>query len=214
MEIASMDLIMSLEPHWQTTMFPLYCMAGVWFTGFGFLILLTSIIKSNGGLKSMNEEHFHDLGKFQLAFTGFWGYVAFSQHMLTWYANMPEETIYIERRLQSDPWIAFTVFLWLTHFVLPLIILLSSNIKRNYKLLSRVAAWNVFIGFVDIIWLVYGGIQEHNAHGFPVKWMEIGLFLGASGLICYFSLNAYAKVNPEPVGDPFYQESVHFHQKH
>ncbi|MDH4261637.1 MAG: hypothetical protein OEV78_01185 [Spirochaetia bacterium] len=213
LEVASMDLIMSLEPHWQTTMFPMYCMAGIWFTGFAYVILITSAIKSNGGLKSMNEEHFHDLGKFQLAFTGYWGYVAFSQHMLTWYANLPEETVYLERRLHGV-WASFTVFLWLTHFALPLLILLSSKLKRNYVMLSRVAAWNIFIGFVDVVWLVYGGIQENNIHGFPFKWMEFGLFLGAVGIIGYSVLNAYAKVNPEPVGDPFYQESVHFHQKH
>jgi len=213
LEVASMDLIMSLEPHWGTTMFPLYCMAGIWYTGFATVILLTSVIKRNGGLVNMNEEHFHDLGKFLLAFTGFWGYIAFSQHMLTWYANLPEETIYIERRLHGV-WGGFTVFLWLAHFALPLIILLSSKIKRNHVLLSRVAAWSVFMGFVDVVWLVYGGIQEHNAHGFPFKWMEFGLFLGAVGIVGYTCLNAYAKVNPEPIGDPFYQESVNFHQKH
>lgn len=213
LEISSIDLIMSLEPHWYTTMFPLYCFAGIAFTGFAVLILLTSTIKKNGGLKSMNAEHFHDLGKFQLATTGFWGYIAFSQHMLTWYANLPEETIYIERRMQGV-WIGFTVFLWLAHFAIPLIILLSSKIKRNYVLLSRVAWLNVFMGFVDVVWMVYGGIQKHNAHGFPFKWMELGLFFGAVGLIGYVVLNAYAKVNPEPTGDPFYQESVHFQQKH
>lgn len=74
--------------------------------------------------------------------------------------------------------------------------------------------WIVFMGFVDIIWLVYGGIQEHNVHGFPFKWMELGLFLGAVGIVGYTVLNAFSKVNPEPIGDPFYQESVNFHQKH
>jgi hypothetical protein len=213
LEFCSMDLIMSLEPHWQQTMYPLYVFAGLGYSGFAILILLTTTVQKFGGLKSVSAEHYHDMGKFLLAFTGFWGYIVFAQSMLIWYANMPEETIYLEKRFHGI-WGGFTAFLWIGHFVIPLIILLSSKLKRTPSQLARVSWWIVFMGFVDIVWLVYGGIQEHNAHGFPFKWMEAGLFLGAIGLIGYTVLNAFSRVNPEPTGDPFYQESVHFQQKH
>ncbi|MDH4199007.1 MAG: hypothetical protein OEV66_01375 [Spirochaetia bacterium] len=213
LELCSIDLIMSLEPHWSTTMFPMYTFAGLVCSGFGVLIILTATIQKHGGLKSMTPEHFHDLGKFQFAFVGFWAYIAFCQHMLTWYANLPEETVYLERRLHGI-WGGYTAFLWVGHFIIPFLILLSSKIKRNPNQLAKVSWWIVFMGFVDVVWLVYGGIQHENIHGYPFKWMEMGLFLGAIGIIGYSVLNAYAKVHPEPTGDPFYQESVHFHQKH
>lgn len=212
LEFFSIDMVMSLEPHWQTTMFPVYCFAGLASSGFASLILLSSTIKKNGGLKSANSEHFHDLGKFQFAFIGFWAYISFSQHMLTWYANLPEETIYLERRIHGI-WGWYTAFLWISHFIIPFIILLSSKIKRNHNQLSKVAWWIAFVGFVDVVWMVYGGLQK-EIHGFPFQWMEAGLFFGAVGIIGYIVLSAYSKVNPEPIGDPFYQESVEFHQKH
>ncbi len=215
LSLASIDLIMSLEPHWQTTMFMVYCFAGCAYTGFGVLILLTSTIQKNGGLVNMNQEHFHDLGKFQFVFTVFWAYIAFSQHMLTWYADLPEETIYLERRLSMENgWALFTALLWFGHFVIPFFILLSSKIKRTPEKLARVAWFTVFMGFVDVVWMVYGGLQHNNVHGFPFSWMEIGIFIGCIGLTGYVVLNAYSKVNPEPVGDPYYEESLHFHQSH
>lgn len=215
LSLAAIDLIMSLEPHWQTTMFPVYAFAGLAFTGFGTLIILTTTIQKHGGLVNMNEEHYHDLGKFLFGFTVFWAYIAFSQHMLTWYANWAEETIYLERRLTAENgWNIFTGLLWFGHFLVPFLILLSSKIKRTPEKLVRVAWFAVFMGFVDVVWMVYGGIQHHNVHGAPFSWMEVGIFLGAVGITGYVVLNAYSKVNPEPVGDPYYEDSLHFHQSH
>jgi len=211
--LMAIDLVMSLEPHWYTTMFPVYCFAGLAYTGFGVLILITSTIKKHGGLASMNNDHFHDLGKFQLVFTIFWAYIAFSQHMLTWYANLPEETVYLERRVHGV-WGYFTGILWFFHFVVPFFILLSSKLKKMPNKLARVAWLTVTMGFVDVVWMVYGGLQHEHVKNFPIGWMEIGLFLGAVGTVGYVVMNAYGKVNPEPVGDPYYEDSIHFHQTH
>jgi len=210
--LASMDLIMSLEPHWQTTMYPVYCFAGLAYSGFGTLILLSSTIKNGGGLKGMSIEHFHDIGKFQFVFTAFWGYVVFAMFMLIWYANMPEETVYLERRLKGN-WFGFTFALWGIHFLLPFLILLSSSIKRSPQRLAKVAWLITFMGFVDVVWMVYGGLQ-HKIQGFPFSWMELGLYVGAVGIIGFIVLTAYAKVGPEPIGDPFYKDSLNFHQSH
>lgn len=219
--MASIYLLMSLEPHWQTTMFVLYTFSGLANTGFAVLAILLYFIKKNGGLPSVNAEHFHDVGKWLFASTAFWAYITFSQHMLTWYANLPEETIYLENRLDNPTWVWFTFLLWFGHFIVPFFILLSSKIKRAPEKLARVAWLIVVMGFLDIIWMVYGGLHDtlehvhHPAiHGLPVSWMELGIFAGVIGIVGYVVLNTFAKVNQEPIGDPFYEDSQKFHQSH
>ncbi|MDH5717980.1 MAG: hypothetical protein OEZ22_10110 [Spirochaetia bacterium] len=208
--LASIDLVMSLEPHWFTTMFVIYVFAGLAYTAFSALIILVYIVQKNGALKEVNEEHYHDMGRFLLAFTIFWAYITFSQHMLTWYANLVEETVYLERRLR-DGWALFTPLLWIFHFVVPFAFLLSRELKRKPEKLIRVAAFTLFMGFVDVIWLVYGFLDSKKI-GFPFSWMEAGIFFGAIGIFGFIVLNSYTKVNQLPVGDPKLKESLDFHQ--
>ncbi|MDH5720690.1 MAG: hypothetical protein OEZ13_08755 [Spirochaetia bacterium] len=207
---ASIDLVMSLEPHWYTTMFIIYAFAGMVFSTFAGIIILVVTVQRNGGLKEANAEHLHDLGRFLLAFTAFWAYIALSQHMLTWYANLTEETIYLERRLR-DGWALFTPLLWIFHFVVIFLILLSREIKRKPEKLIKVAWFALFMGFVDVIWMVYGFLDSKTL-GFPFQWMEAGLFFGAVGVAGYVILTSYTKVNQVPIGDPQLQESLDFHQ--
>ena len=212
--LMSIDLIMSLEPHWYTTMFPIYTFSGLAYSGFAAIIILIVTIQKHGGLKEVNKEHFQDLGKFQFGFTLFWAYITFSQFMLIWYANLPEETIYLENRLPGE-WKFFTGIFWFLHFAVPFFILLSRDIKRNPSKLIKVAWGILFMGFVDVIWIVYGALDKENViKGFPISWMEIGIFLGAIGLVGYSVLRAYSKVNPIPVEDPYLEESLKFHQSH
>ena len=213
--LASIDLIMSLEPHWYSTMFPVYTFSSLAYSGVAGWIILLVTIKKHGGLSQVNEEHFHDLGKFLFMFTVFWAYIAFSQFMLIWYANLPEETIYLEKRMgmvSNQPfWGTFTSLFWVGHFVIPFFLLLSRKVKREPHKLVRIAWFCLFMGFVDMIWLVYGGI---HIHGFPISWMEIGLFFGSIGAFSLLFFHYYGKVNPIPIGDPKLEESVKFHQSH
>lgn len=210
--LASIDLLMSLEPHWYTTMFVIYTFANMAYLGVAAMIIMLHIIKANGGLKDVTDDHIHDMGKYQFMFTVFWAYIAFSQFMLMWYANMPEETIYLEHRIRPESgWATFTTVHWIFHFAVPFFILLSRDIKRNSGKLVKVAAFILFMGFVDIVWMVYGGI---HIHGFPFSWMEAGIFLGGVGLFGYIAFNAFSKANEIPVGDPYLEESKHFHQTH
>lgn len=208
--LASIDLVMSLEPHWFTTMFPVYAFSNAAYAGVAGMIIILVTIQGNGGLKDVTDEHMHDMGKFLFMFTVFWAYIAFSQHMLTWYANLPEETIYLEKRLKGI-WGVFTVLLWIFHFVVPFFILLSRDIKRNGKRLVKVAWLILFMGFADVVWMVHGGMDK-PMESFPLGWMEVGLFIGAIGLFGYVFFKAYAKSGMAPVGDPNYAESTHFHQ--
>ena len=213
--LVSIDLLMSLEPHWYSTMFPIYTFAGLGYSGMSMWIIIIYIIQNQNFLKEVTPEHYHDLGKFLFMFTIFWAYIAFSQFMLIWYANLPEETLYLEKRFSigvDNPWSIFTTLLWLGHFIIPLFVLLSRGIKRNPKSLFSVACFTLFMGFVDIVWLVYGGLDlEKN---FPLSWNEIGAFIGSLGIFGYLFFRSLAKVNVIPVSDPDLQESLHFHQLH
>lgn len=214
--LASIDIVMSLQPHWFTTMFPVYTFANGWFGAITAVIIILVVIQKNGGLKDVNAEHLHDLGKWLLMSVIFWAYIAFSMHMLTWYANMPEETYLLEVRLKGN-WKIFTIALWMLHFVVPFFILLSRDIKREGSRIVKVAWYSLFVTFLDIIWLVYGSVLGHEgAHAkvndIPVGPLEIGLFLGAVGACGIIFFKAFAKVNEAPKGDIDYETSRHFHQ--
>lgn len=206
--LAAIDLIMSLEPHWFTTMFPVYVFSGLAYSGTSALIILVITIQNSGGLGEVTEEHLHDLGKWLFVFTSFWAYIAFSQNMLIWYANLPEETYYLELRLKGV-WGYFTAFFWIFHFVVPFAILLLRDVKRNPKKLIKVAWLTLFMGFADVVWMVYGGL---NISGFPLGFLELGVFALAVGIFGLMVLRAFAKYPQIPVGDPYLEESKHFHQ--
>ena len=215
---ASIDLIMSIEPHWYSTMYPIYFFSGLAYTGVATMIILAITTQRHGALKEMKLDHLHDLGKFQFMFTVFWAYIAFSQFMLIWYANLKEETPYLETRLEG-PWMYFTIFLWVFHFVVPFLILLSSQIKKTPNKLIKVTWFIVFMGFIDLVWLVNGGIQHADSNGhvhsiFPITPLEICAFFSGIGIFGLAFLKAYSKVKPLPVGDPDLEESLHFHQTH
>ena len=213
--LASIDLVMSLEPHWYSTMFPIYTFASLAYSGVAGLIILASTIKKHGGLEGVTGEHFHDLGKFLFMFTVFWAYIALSQFLLIWYANLPEETIYLERRfgmrLNEPSWSIFTILFWIGHFAVPFFVLLSREIKRDHTKLVKIAWFCLFMGFVNTVWMVYGGL---HIHGFPFSWMEAGLFLGSVGIFGSLFFHHFSKVNQIPIGDPRLQESLKFHQSH
>ncbi len=212
--MASLDILMSLEPHWYSTMFVLYTFSGLAYSGISILIIFIFQIQKNGGLKQVTVEHYHDLGKFLFLFTIFWAYIAFCQFMLIWYANLPEETVYLEKRLgmnkENSDWGMFTMIFWIAHFVIPFFILLFREIKRNPSRLHGLAWYCLFMGFCDVIWMAYGGI--HHLEGFPVSWIELGAFLGGVGFFGYIYFQNFAKVNEVPIGDPNLEESLKFHQ--
>lgn len=209
---ASMDLIMSLDPHWFQTMFPVYSFAGLAYSGTAALIIMLYVVQKHGGLKDVTVEHWHDIGKYQFMFTVFWAYIAFSQHMLTWYANLTEFTYYLEKRLDGT-WGIFTYVFWIGHFVIPFIILLSRKIKRTPEKLVKVAWFILFMGFVDVVWMVHGSMHP-MIKGWPLGWQELGAFFGVVGLFGYSVLSAYSKGSEVPAGDPELEESIHFHQTH
>jgi hypothetical protein len=148
------DLMLSLNGHWFSTMWGVYYLATCALSFFSSLVLVLLFLQKRGMLGNLvTQEHFHDLGKWMFAFTFFWGYIAFSQYMLIWYANIPEETqFYIPR--QIGPWGALSILLIVVHLIIPFPGLLSRHVKRKMPVLAFWAVWSLFACLLDMFYIV------------------------------------------------------------
>jgi hypothetical protein len=202
---AAFDWMMSLDPHWYSTIYGLYFFSGSVVAVIGFLILFAIYLNKKNILKNIiTAEHYHDLAKFLFGFIIFWGYMAFSQYMLIWYANIPEETIFYLHRWEGS-WKIFTMALVFGHFVFPFIGLLARSSKRNLKYLRLMSFFVLVMHWIDLYWNVVPNLHHHGIH---LCWMDLTLFLGIGGLFMfifwkYFSVNAIV-----PYNDSRFAESV------
>ena len=152
--LAAVDLIMSLNPHWYSTMIGVYLFADAVLSSLVVLTLLALWLQSSGLLRGVvTVEHYHDLGKLTFAFVFFWAYIAFSQYMLIWYANMPEETQFYMMR-QIGPWAAISLALIVIHFVLPFLGLMSKHVKRLLPWFAFWLVWLLVAHAFDLFWLI------------------------------------------------------------
>lgn len=204
----SVDFIMSLDPNWFSTIFGVYCFAGLFQSTLAFIIIMAVKMMRSGELKGfVNENHLHDLGKFLFAFTVFYAYIAFSQFMLIWYANLPEETIFYIHRAHGG-WLAVSYMILIFKFIVPFFLLLPREAKRNPDHLVRVSALMLIMQWVDIYWLVYPNFNEgHITFGF---W-EVGLYIGFMGAFVWCVTRFLAKNKVVPVNDPYMHEAMHHH---
>jgi hypothetical protein len=148
------DWVMALNPHWFSTIFGVYYFAACMLSGYAAIVLLAVTLQKRGLMgRAVNTEHYHDLGKWMFAFTFFWGYIAFSQYMLIWYANMPEETQFFIPR-QWGVWGSVSLMLLLVHVLIPFPGLLSRGVKRRTGVLAFWAVWVLGACAVDACWMV------------------------------------------------------------
>jgi len=207
--MAAMDWVMTLMPHWFSTMFGVYMYAGSALSFTAAMILICMRFRANGILaNAINGEHYHDLGKWLFAFNTFWAYCAFSQYMLIWYGNLTEETIFFRHRFQGS-WEPVSHLLIIGHFFIPFGILVARWAKRHLALLSVMAAWLLAMHYVDVYWLVMGSL---HFSGIQPHWMDLAALLalvGSFGLTFWIRL---ARQNIVPVGDLRFERSLHFHQ--
>ncbi|MGE3975081.1 MAG: molybdopterin oxidoreductase [Bdellovibrionales bacterium] len=204
----SVDLLMSLDAKWYSTMFGVYAFAGLFQSTLAALILVTLWIMSTGKIKNyVNENHVHDVAKLLFAFTVFYAYIAFSQFMLIWYANIPEETEYYLHRAHG-PWMSISISLLVFKFLIPFFALMPRPNKRNPKVLIFVCLLLLVMQYVDIYWLIYPSLND----GHPVfSFWEVGMFLGFLGL---FLLSVYRFLGANslvPYRDPRLNDSLHHH---
>ncbi|RMH23040.1 MAG: hypothetical protein D6696_01835 [Acidobacteria bacterium] len=202
---AAIDWIMSLDPHWFSTIFGVYVFAGSVVAILAFLILVALSLRGSGLLDGvLTWEHFHDLGKLLFAFVVFWAYIAFSQFMLIWYANIPEETEWFIHRWHHG-WQYASIFLAAGHFGLPFLFLLPQEVKRSRAGLTFAASWLLFMHYVDLYWLVMPSLHHEHFH---VDLLDLTCLIGVVSLV--FAVFAYLLVRGKlvPVGDPRLAESM------
>lgn len=206
--LLSIDLMMSLSPHWFSTIFGVYCWAGLFYSGLAMLAIWVVVLRKKGIINSyVTEDHLHDIGKLMFAFLVFWGYIGFSQYMLIWYANLPEETFYFITRLEGG-WKGVSVALVLVKFVIPLFLLICRPAKRKENWLLFVAFWFLAAQWLDVYWMVFPTFFETPVFG----WMEVGIFLGFGGLFCLSVGQCLKRVHPVAYRDPWVQDCLHHHQ--
>ncbi|MCB0281900.1 MAG: hypothetical protein H6627_05675 [Calditrichae bacterium] len=206
MTFASFDWLMSLDPHWFSTIYGLYIFAGSFLAILSFIVLVSINLRDKGILTSeITVEHYHDLGKLLFAFLIFWGYMGFSQYFLIWYANIPEETVYYLERWEHG-WNVITMLLVVGHFTLPFLLLLIRASKRRLSLMKSIAIWIILMHAFDIFWLVKPNFSE----GLTFSWMEATLILGIGGLFVWNFWNNITSHPVLPVGERRLKASLNF----
>lgn len=227
--LASFDFLMSLDPHWFSTIYSVWYFAGCALSIMCVLALLSMGLQKTGRLQhSITTEHYHDLGKLTFAFVFFWGYISFSQFMLIWYANIPEETIWYQHRMfTSWKWVSLALLFF--HFIIPFVFLLSRETKRRLPIYAGFAGFLMVMHWVDIYWNVMPEYPRYDAdwmagrvaaglepvfplhaQGLNFHAMDILVTVGIGGLVVAAVAGVARKVRLIPTGDPRLPDSLTF----
>ncbi|MGH1468164.1 MAG: molybdopterin oxidoreductase [Bdellovibrionales bacterium] len=203
--VFSVDFLMSLEPHWFSTIFGVYMFGGSMQAFLSASILLILFLNKKGLFNGMvTNDHLHDLGKFLLGFTMFWAYIAYSQYMLIWYANMPEETMFFMHRSVGE-WGMVSLVMMFIKFIIPFLLLLPRWAKRTPKYLGTICVVLIGTQFLDLFWLIYPNFDEHHA---KFSILDISVLCGFMGIFLFSMFRFLSKNNLVPVGDPRVTESA------
>jgi len=204
---AAIDWIMSLTPHWYSTMFGVYFFAGS-FVGFIALLTVVAIAMRVAGLLDtvITAEHMQDVGKLLFAFTCFWAYIAFSQFFLMWYANLPEETVWFKARLTGS-WQAVSILLMAGHFGIPFFYLMGRDVKRRNVTLAIGGLWILAMHFVDIYWQI---MPTLHPEGFSPSLLDVAAFLAVGGCFTAAAGWLLRRQALVPLRDPRLAESLAF----
>jgi hypothetical protein len=233
------DWLMSMEPEWFSAIFGAYYFAGAFVSSFA-LLMLTTIVPTDPNLHGAktSTQHVANLGALMFAFSCFWAYMGFSQYIIIWHANIPEETSWLFNRglgnlarfhrgidpptshSQWSPvgaaWFPVTALLIIGRFALPFLTLLSHNLKRNRRFLTAMAVWILTMEFVDLFWVIKPALRLLNPDlampesGFA--WTDVTAWLGLGGICVAFVIWRMRGANAVPVNDPTLEYSVHYQQ--
>jgi len=203
--ITAVDWLMSLEPHWFSTIFGVYFFSGSVVASLAAVTLFVVKLKENGYMHpELVDDHLFSLGALQFAFINFWAYIAFSQYLLIWYANLPEENFWFLHRWENG-WQYLSILLIVAHFIVPYAALLSQPAKMDPKRLKFISIWILFAHFIDLYWLVMP-----NVNGYYFSWIDIIVPLLAIGVIILIFNYRANKSNLVPIGDPKLQKGLDF----
>jgi hypothetical protein len=208
--LASVDWIMSVDPHWFSTIYGFMMVAGSGLAGLAFIILTVFTLMREAPMAGvMQEKHLHDLGKLTFAFVMLYAYLAFSQFLIIWSANLPEEIPWYLRRYQGG-WQVFFLLLTFGHFVVPFAILLSANIKKQLGRLSMVAALLFVMRYLDVLFQIAPFYHET----LTVHWIDVAALVGIGG-VWVSAFLVFLKGRPLlPVNDPYLHEALADHGAH
>lgn len=199
--------IMSIDAHWYSTMFSWYTFASSFVAGLSLIALFVVYLKNKGQLEYVTDEHLHDVGKFMFAFSVFWAYLWFSQYMLIWYANIPEETGYFKIRVQG-PFRGIFFLNLILNFVCPLLIFMKKSTKRNWTLVTFMAVLIIFGHWIDFWQMVMPGTLGEHAELMPFEFGIAALFIG----IIMWRVGVYISSYPLTAKNhPFLKESIIHH---
>src|SRR5688572_18107889 len=189
--VAAWDWVMSIDTHWFSTMFGWYVFASWWVTGLAMITWICASLKSAGYLKVVNSNHLHDLGKYMFAFTIFWTYIWFSQFLLIWYANIPEESVYFVERMTTSPysWIFYANLIM--NFVLPFLLLMTRDSKRQISMLKVVCPIIIVGHWLDFYNMVTPGVMKQEG---ALGILEIGVALIFMAAYLLVVLSSMAKI--------------------
>jgi len=206
---AAFDWLMSLQPTWFSTIFGVYYFAGGFVGAVALLTLITVLARGPNLYGSLvSADHYQNLGNFLFAFVIFWAYIAFSQFMLIWIADLPEEIPWYLVRA-AGKWEPLGIALAIGHFLLPFFILLFRSVKRNRRALGLVAAWVLIFHYLDVYWIIMPAL--HPASPAP-HWTQASAFIGVGGAALAFTVWMLRGGYTIPVGDPYLQLSLQFRQ--
>jgi hypothetical protein len=208
MTFASIDWVMSLSPHWASTIYGFLYVAGQLISSMSFMIAIVVLLSRTEPFSSvLQKRHLHDLGKLLLAFVMLWAYFDFSQLLIIWSGNQPEEISFYRTRLYGG-WGVVAVIVLVFHFFIPFFLLLSQDVKRNAKVLPKIAMWLIFMRLVDLFWMTR---PEFTSRAAPT-WLDLVLPIALGGLwLGFFAFNL--KQQPLlPIGDPKLEEAIEHHE--
>jgi len=199
--------LMSIDAHWYSTMYSWYTFASTFVAGMALIALYVVYLKNTGYLEYTTHEHLHDIGKFMFAFSIFWTYLWYSQFMLIWYANIPEETVYFKPRTEGA-YTALYWIMWTINFLAPLLILMSKDNKRKYSVMTFMALFILFGHWMDFFQMVFPSFTNNHV---PTILYDLGVALGFVGLIMFVTGRSLAKAPLLARNHPFVKESLIHH---
>jgi hypothetical protein len=206
--IAAWDWVMSIDTHWYSTMMGWYVFASWWVTGLAVITWIVAGLKEAGYLKMVTPNHMHDLGKFIFAFSIFWTYIWFSQFMLIYYANIPEETVYFISRMKNAPYSWIFYLNIILNFVLPFLLLMTRDAKRHMSMLMVVCPIVIVGHWFDFYNMITPGVMKHEG---GIGFLELGLALTFAAAFLYVVLNALSKHPLVAKNHPMMDESLNHH---
>jgi hypothetical protein len=203
--LVAIDWAMSLEPHWYSTIYGIYYFSGTVLAGVATATYIIVKLYEHGYLPQLRRDHFYSLGTLMFVFVNFWAYIAFSQFLLIWYANLPEETYWFIARWKNG-WEYVSVLLIIVHFAIPYFMLLSQDSKMNLKRLKFISIWVLFAHLLDLYWLVMPSFSASPV----LSWMEITFPLFIVGLVIVIFGWKMKRQNLIPIGDPKLERGLEF----